>query len=87
MRAGSGCLLLPAAENSRATLQQTTRARGGTRRGHSGCLLQCDSGPAGQRHGGKPISCDFPLAREVQQTTRVPASQSRPLSTTVRSSL
>ncbi|EYB98023.1 hypothetical protein Y032_0134g1813 [Ancylostoma ceylanicum] len=57
------------------------------RGGYSGCLLHRGSGPARQGRGGKSIRCDFPLLREVQQTTRVPAPLSRPLSTAVSTSL
>ncbi|EYC17319.1 hypothetical protein Y032_0031g2397 [Ancylostoma ceylanicum] len=57
------------------------------RRGHSVCLLQRSSGPAGQRHGGKPIRRAFPLLREGQQITRVLEPQPRFLSTAAWSSL
>ncbi|EYC41751.1 hypothetical protein Y032_0558g3427 [Ancylostoma ceylanicum] len=40
-----------------------------------------------QRHGGKSKRRIFPLPREVQQTTRVSAPRSHPLSTGVWSSL
>ncbi|EYB93273.1 hypothetical protein Y032_0184g990 [Ancylostoma ceylanicum] len=51
-----------------------SQTRAGWRRGYSGCLRHRSNGPAGQRHGGKP------MGREVRQPTRVLASRSYPLS-------
>ncbi|EYB92098.1 hypothetical protein Y032_0198g1631 [Ancylostoma ceylanicum] len=63
------------------------RSKGGTEVRALWLSAALKQGPAGQRHGGKPISHDFSLPREVQQTTRVPALRSRLLSTIVCSSL
>ncbi|EYC13056.1 hypothetical protein Y032_0045g1240 [Ancylostoma ceylanicum] len=42
------------------------------------CLLHRGSGPARQRHGGKPMPRDFPLPRKVQQTSKCPHRGSAP---------